>query len=98
MTALHEAAHDRGQAARKPGRWPLLVQPVALISYVVVVVGFYLATATVVIARTPIRPEEVMTFAGLLVSGGLCIEATRRLGAPTGISRDLLSAWWLPVA
>ena len=23
---------------------------------------------------------------------------TRRLGQPTGVSRDLLSAWWLPVA
>ncbi|MFC4123166.1 GGDEF domain-containing protein [Nonomuraea zeae] len=28
----------------------------------------------------------------------VCIEATRRLGVPAGVSRDLLSAWWLPVA
>ncbi|MDP4501532.1 GGDEF domain-containing protein [Nonomuraea turcica] len=28
----------------------------------------------------------------------VCIEATRRLGMPAGVSRDLLSAWWLPVA
>ena len=26
------------------------------------------------------------------------VEATRRLGQPSGVSRDLLSAWWLPVA
>ncbi len=30
--------------------------------------------------------------------GALCVEATRRLGQPSGVWRDLLSAWWLPVA
>jgi diguanylate cyclase (GGDEF)-like protein len=28
----------------------------------------------------------------------ICIEAMRRLGQPSGVSRDLLSAWWLPIA
>ena len=28
----------------------------------------------------------------------ICIEAMRRLGHPSGVSRDLLSAWWLPIA
>jgi diguanylate cyclase (GGDEF)-like protein len=30
--------------------------------------------------------------------GAICVEATRRLGHPVGVWRDLLSAWWLPVA
>jgi diguanylate cyclase (GGDEF)-like protein len=37
-------------------------------------------------------------FAALMACGAACIEATRRLGMPAGVSRDLLSAWWLPVA
>ena len=30
--------------------------------------------------------------------GALCVEATGDSGQPTGVWRDLLSAWWLPVA
>ncbi len=30
--------------------------------------------------------------------GAVCVEASGRLGQPTGVWRDLLSAWWLPVA
>jgi diguanylate cyclase (GGDEF)-like protein len=33
-----------------------------------------------------------------MAAGVVCIEASRRLGMPAGIGRDLLSAWWLPVA
>ena len=39
-----------------------------------------------------------MLFAALLVAAVICIEAMRRLGQPSGVSRDLLSAWWLPIA
>ena len=37
-------------------------------------------------------------FAALLAAAVICIEAMRRLGQPSGVSRDLLSAWWLPIA
>jgi diguanylate cyclase (GGDEF)-like protein len=40
----------------------------------------------------------VLTFGALLACGVVCIEASRRLGIPAGVARDLLSAWWLPVA
>ncbi|TNY36001.1 GGDEF domain-containing protein [Thermomonospora catenispora] len=33
-----------------------------------------------------------------MACGAVCIEVTRRLGMPAGVARDLLSAWWLPVA
>ncbi|MCP2365627.1 diguanylate cyclase (GGDEF)-like protein [Nonomuraea thailandensis] len=42
--------------------------------------------------------RDVLTFAALMGCGAVCIEASRRLGMPAGVSRDLLSAWWLPVA
>ncbi|MFB9203563.1 GGDEF domain-containing protein [Nonomuraea spiralis] len=40
----------------------------------------------------------MLTFTALMACGAVCIEASRRLGMPAGVSRDLLSAWWLPVA
>ncbi len=41
---------------------------------------------------------DLLVFCSLMACGAVCIEATRRLGMPAGVSRDLLSAWWLPVA
>jgi ATP-binding cassette ChvD family protein len=56
------------------------------------------AVASWVLARTQPRPADLGLFITLMACGTLCVEVTRRLGQPTGISRDLLSAWWLPVA
>jgi hypothetical protein len=50
------------------------------------------------ILHTPVRAVDAALFAALLVCGAICIEATRRLGQPGGVTRDLLSAWWLPIA
>ncbi|WP_240197216.1 sensor domain-containing diguanylate cyclase [Nonomuraea lactucae] len=47
---------------------------------------------------TEFRLADAVTFAALMACGVACVEATRRLGVPAGVSRDLLSAWWLPVA
>ncbi|GLY86367.1 GGDEF domain-containing protein [Actinoallomurus iriomotensis] len=99
MTALHQsAAEDRGDVTRKPPRWPLLAQPAPTIAYVVVVVGLHFVLIGMLAARTEWRPAALLTFAALMGAGALCIEASRRLGMPAGIARDLLSAWWLPVA
>ena len=40
----------------------------------------------------------MLTFTALMACGAVCIEASGRLGMPAGVHRDLLSAWWLPVA
>jgi diguanylate cyclase (GGDEF)-like protein len=99
MTALHQsAAEDRGDLPRRPPRWPLLSQPVPRIAYIVAMVGLHLVLIGVVAARTSWRPDALLTFGALMASGAICIEATRRLGMPAGVARDLLSAWWLPVA
>lgn len=99
MTAAHESvAPERATVARAQVRWPLLRQPAGLIVYFTVVVGIHVSLMIWMFCRLTFRADEVTTFVALLLCGGLCVEATRRLGAPTGVSRDLLSAWWLPVA
>jgi hypothetical protein len=50
------------------------------------------------LAATPIRTGDLLLFCALLAAAVICIEAMRRLGQPSGVSRDLLSAWWLPIA
>ncbi|MGH3168925.1 MAG: diguanylate cyclase, partial [Trebonia sp.] len=50
------------------------------------------------LASTPPRLPDLVLFVALMACGAVCVEATRRLGQPAGVSRDLLSAWWLPVA
>src|SRR3569833_3795485 len=99
MTAVHQsAAEDRGDMARNPRRWPLLAQPAPLIAYVVVVVGLHLVLIGTLAARTEWRSDALLSFAALMGASARCSEASRRRGMPAGIGRDLLSAWWLPVA
>src|SRR5260370_23547423 len=79
-------------------RGPVLGQPPSLLWYLVAVTGADIALAGWELTRTAAHPGQVVLFAGLLACGAVCIETTRRLGMPAGVSRDLLSAWWLPVA
>ncbi|GGL06493.1 GGDEF domain-containing protein [Sphaerisporangium melleum] len=79
-------------------RWPLLAQPAALVAYLCGTVALALGVAVCLAASTPFRWPELLTFLALMACGAVCIEATRRLGMPAGVSRDLLSAWWLPAA
>jgi diguanylate cyclase (GGDEF)-like protein len=69
-----------------------------MIVYLLTVAAAYLALTVQQIATTPFRAQDVGTFVALTVCGAVCIEASRRLGIPAGVARDLLSAWWLPVA
>ena len=77
---------------------PLFDEPVQLIAYVTGVLGCYLAFVGIEVVLTPITTGDVTLFGAFMCCGALCVEATRRLGQPTGVWRDLLSAWWLPVA
>ncbi|TDE31076.1 GGDEF domain-containing protein [Actinomadura sp. 6K520] len=99
MTAVQSSAEDRGgELAFRPRRRTLLGRPSLLVIYVPVVVAAHLGLAVAGLLSTPLRTGELTTFAALLACGAVCIEATRRLGMPAGVARDLLSAWWLPVA
>ena len=102
MSAVQEAIgqQDRGlrRLLRWPWCWPLLTMPTSLIVYVTVVLACDLALIGWEVASTRPRVSDLVLFGALLAAAVICIEAMRRLGQPSGVSRDLLSAWWLPIA
>src|SRR5450755_2566804 len=103
MSAVQEAIGQGekclSRLVKGPSCWLLLAMPTSLIVYVVAVLGVDLALIGWQLAglREP-QTDNVILFAALLAAAVICIEAMRRLGRPSGVSRDLLSAWWLPIA
>ncbi|MEW2354512.1 GGDEF domain-containing protein [Spirillospora sp. NPDC029432] len=83
--------------APRPRRRALLARPSLLAVYVPMVVALHLALIVAGSLNTVPRADDLLTFAALVACGAACIEATRRLGVPAGVARDMLSAWWLPV-
>jgi diguanylate cyclase (GGDEF)-like protein len=102
MSAVQDAARQRTRGDRGSVFWPwhspLFDEPIPLIGYVTGVLAAYLGFMAWEASRTPVTVGEVTLFGGLMCCGAVCVEATRRLGQPIGVWRDLLSAWWLPVA
>ena len=102
MSAVEDAIMQRQRGFRRLVRWPwcwaLLALPLPAVGYVLSVVVVDVVLAGWELARTQPRAWDLALFATLMACGTLCVEVTRRLGQPSGISRDLLSAWWLPVA
>src|SRR2546430_3246502 len=102
MSAVQEAIGQEEPALRRlfrwPSCWPLLAMPTSLIVYVLVVLACDLALIGWELAATPPRTGDLLLFCALLAAAVICFEAMRRLGQPSGGSRDLLSAWWLPIA
>ncbi|XVQ09260.1 GGDEF domain-containing protein [Spirillospora sp. CA-255316] len=99
MTAVQSSAEDRGgELSRRPRRRAVPMRPSLLAVYVPVVAALHLALTVAGLMSTVPRLNDLLTFAALLACGAVCIEATRRLGMPAGVARDILSAWWLPVA
>jgi ATP-binding cassette ChvD family protein len=96
--AIRQRQREFGRLVRWPWYWPLLSMPLPLVGYALSVLASYLALAGWELGQTPLRARDLLLFATLMACGAICIEATRRLGQPMGVSRDLLSAWWLPVA
>jgi diguanylate cyclase (GGDEF)-like protein len=79
-------------------RWPLLTTPTSLIAYVLGTLACDLGLIGWELTHTQLSTGQLVLFAALLTAAAICIEAMRRLGQPSGVSRDLLSAWWLPIA
>ena len=102
MPAVQEAIGQQERALRRLGRWPscwpLPAMPTSLIVYVLAVLACDLVLIGWGLAVTPPRAADLLLFGALLAAAVICIEAMRRLGQPSGVSRDLLSAWWLPIA
>ncbi|MCD0452789.1 GGDEF domain-containing protein [Actinocorallia sp. API 0066] len=76
----------------------MLAQPPWLVVYVSLIVASYLWVTVWQVAVTGFRLWDVLTCVALALCCAVCVEASRRLGIPAGIARDLLSAWWLPAA
>ena len=72
--------------------------PTSLIVYIFALLAFDLALTGWELSDMLPHGRDVALFAALLAAAVLCVEALRRLGQPPGVSRDLLSAWWLPIA
>ncbi len=104
MSAVQDAAKEQLRENRGgfswawSRRWRLLREPLSLIGYVTGVLACYLAITGWEAASTPVVGGDITLFAALMGCGAICVEASGRLGQPTGVWRDLLSAWWLPVA
>ena len=104
MSAVQDAAKERQPENRGALSWPwsrhcrLLSEPLSLIGYVTGVLACYLTITGWEAASTPVAGSDITLFAALMGCGAICVEASGRLGQPTGVWRDLLSAWWLPVA
>jgi diguanylate cyclase (GGDEF)-like protein len=104
MSAVQDEVGQRQEEVRGllswPWRWhlPLFDEPLALIGYVMGVLACYLAATGWEAAHTELTARDVTLFAALTCCGAICVETTMRLGQPAGVWRDLLSAWWLPVA
>jgi diguanylate cyclase (GGDEF)-like protein len=101
--AVQQAAMPPERAGEPRGNgWlaqrPLLAQRPALVAYLTAVLAYDLALIGWELARTPLLSEDLLLFGALLACGAACVEATRRLGTSAGVSRDLLAAWWLPIA
>ena len=79
--------------------WPVRALPLHLRLYVLAVVVLACVATVVGLAQTPLRLSDLLTVSVLLCCAAASVEATHRLQQPAGTPiRDLLSAWWLPIA
>jgi diguanylate cyclase (GGDEF)-like protein len=95
---MRQERSGRPAGSGRPVQSSLLSQPPPFLAYVTAVIAYDLALIGWGLARTPLRASDALLFMALLACGAICLEATRRLGTSTGVSRDLLFVWWLPIA
>src|ERR1700735_4084592 len=102
MSAVQDAMGQRQEEAPEgllwPWRCPLVDESFPLVVYVLTVLAAYFTFTGFEVVGTAVTAGDVTLFTGLMCCGAVCVEATRRLGQPSGVWRDLLSAWGLPVA
>src|SRR5664280_2230576 len=78
--------------------WPVWAAPAPLLGYLLTVVTLAVMVGGYRVATTPLLGSELAAFGLLVGCGVVALEATRRSGEPAGVSRDLLSAWTVPIA
>jgi diguanylate cyclase (GGDEF)-like protein len=78
--------------------WALWTLPPALTCWLTVVVALAIGLTAAGVVTTPLHLDQVGGWLACTGCGAVCLEAVRREGEPAGVSKDLLSAWTLPVA
>ena len=79
-------------------RWPLWTAPFGLVSYLLAVVSVAAGLGVAGLVTDPPHLVQWASAVMLVGCGVVCVEASRRVGEPAGIAKDLLSAWTLPIA
>ena len=103
MSAVQRTMHreDRGGSGHRPEEpWAFerLPRRRRLRAYLVAVTGTEFLLAAWQLTRLQPHTGQLGLFAAVLGCGMVCVEATRRGGAPPPGTHDLLTAWWLPAA
>jgi len=79
--------------------WDLWHERALVACYVIGLFTLWAVVLGVALVTTSVQRDHLLTFALLLGCGAVALEATRRQGEPAGIlAKDLLSAWYLPIA
>jgi len=78
--------------------WPVWSVPPVIRLLVLVVPALALAAFVVAALTASWRLADVGSFVLLVSMATICVEASRRLGEPAGYAKDMVSAWWLPLA
>ncbi len=103
MSAVQRTMHReyRGGSGRRPeAPWAFdrLPRRRRLRAYLIAVTATEFILAAWQLTRLQPVPDQIGLFAVVLGCGMVCVEATRRGGAPPPGTHDLLTAWWLPAA
>ncbi|MFI7586785.1 GGDEF domain-containing protein [Spongisporangium articulatum] len=102
----------RGEASARPGPgqpapssltswlggWDYWTLPTSLRCYIAAVGGIWALGLLWGMVVMPYRLSDVGIFLLLTTCGIVAVEAQRVQGEPSGMTKDLLSAWWLPIA
>ncbi|MGH3068868.1 MAG: GGDEF domain-containing protein [Streptosporangiaceae bacterium] len=103
MSAVQRTMHreDRGGSGHRPEEpWAFerLPRRRRLRAYLIAVTATEFLLAAWQLTRLQPHTGQLGLFAAVLGCGVVCVEATRRGGAPPPGTHDLLTAWWLPAA
>nr|WP_241483282.1 GGDEF domain-containing protein [Nocardiopsis halophila] len=76
--------------------WPVFGQSPPMLAFMGAVFLAAVGALVPAAAAAPLRLRDTLLFSALVLCAALCVEAMRRLGTPSGLTRDLFGAWWIP--
>ena len=97
-TMQREYRDGSGHRPEAPWAFDRMPRRRRLRAYLIVVTATEFILAAWQVTRLQPSPDQLVLFALVLGCGMVCVESTRRGGAPPPGTHDLLTAWWLPAA